>query len=294
MMDVQKEYSHVLEGRRNLVVESVRKRYRSIHEDVWVNYPAAAYILAVIDQFLQIPLKTQAPGILVHSNPGMGKTALFEKIDKTYGIASGAKSCVVSLSLQDKETDSHRKFVESTIAALTSISGVRLDATEDTLLQSIRLNGIRALAIDELNDMLLCRPVDLRKNLKWLKVLSGMPYGLILICIGTDECKNVVQSDRQILRRFDTFELKRWLDEQELRTFLNSFQGTLPLRFKSDLHTLPVARYLIKETGGILDDIVKRVRRAAIWAIKEGREKVDLDMLKLSKNIPIIDGLHCE
>lgn len=293
-MEMQEEFSHVLESRRKLVVGNVLHRYRAIQEDVWVNYPAAAYILAVIDQFLQMPLKTQAPCILVHSKPGMGKTALFEKIDKTFGVASGSKSCVVSLSLQDEETDSHRKFKEATISALTSISDVRLDHAEDAVLQAIRLNGIRALVIDELNDMLLCRTVDLKKNLKWLKQLSGKPYGLILICIGTDECKNVVNSDQQIDRRFEAFELKRWLDAQQLRSFLNSFQGTLPLRFKSDLHTARVASYLIAETEGILDSIVKRVRRGAIWAIKEGHEKVDLDMLKLAVNIPIIDGLHCE
>ncbi|MDR6924254.1 TniB family NTP-binding protein [Pseudomonas sp. BE134] len=293
-MDMQEEFSHVLEARRALVSESVIKRYQAIYEDVWVNYPAAAYILAVIDQFLQIPIGIQAPCILVHSSPGMGKTALFEKIDKTYGIASGAKSCVVSLSLQDKETDNHRKFVESTVAALTSIGNLRLDSNEDVLLQAIRMNRIRALVIDELNDMLLCRPADIRKNLKWLKQLSAWPYGLVLICIGTGDCKNVVQSDPQIQRRFDNFELKKWVDKAELRSFLNSFQGTLPLRFKSELHTLPVATYLINETGGVLDSIVKRVRRAAIWAIKEGHEKVDLEMLKLAKNIPILDGLHCE
>ncbi|ESR69806.1 hypothetical protein AXW87_15290 [Pseudomonas aeruginosa] len=88
-------------------------------------------------------------------------------------------------------------------------------------------------------------------------------------------------------RRFEKIKLKPWQASEEFESFLASFEATLPLKYPSRLYSRRNINYLLKETDGILDEILKRICNAAAYAILEGGEKITMDLLKKGERRPI-------
>jgi hypothetical protein len=280
-------YVHVTAERRHLVDAPNELRIRSIYEDVWIGYPMAAHALDLVGTFLQMPPKTQAPCLLIHGDPGMGKTTIYEKIVKKYGISSGNEKHVVSLTFEDNCVTSHKQFRSTLIEVLTS--GIYKGGESlPELAAAIKAQNVAALAIDEFHDMLYCNKIDILKNLKLIKDLSGKNFGISIIVLGIDRCKNVFESDGQMYRRFERHHLTKWSEGKDLRSFLANYQSTLPLKYPSLLHQEPLVKYLVNSTKGVLDEIVKTVCNAGAWAVINGTEQIDLDTLKLGAHRPIL------
>lgn len=280
-------FEHVIEGRRHLVEAEERLRLNVIYEDVWINYPGADYILKLIGTFLRMPEKIQAPSVLVYGDPGIGKTALFQRIARTYGFSSGVEKCVACLTLADENPENSKAFRSLVVRALTAGAYDNPNLADETLLASIRSLNIKALAVDELNDMLLCSASEVRKNIRLLKKLSGRPFGLSVIGLGTADSESVIGYEKQMDRRFEKIKLNPWQASEEFESFLASFEATLPLKYPSRLYSRRNINYLLKETDGILDEILKRICNAAAYAILEGGEKITMDLLKKGERRPI-------
>lgn len=63
---------------------------------------------------------------------------------------------------------------------------------------------------------------------------------------------------------------------EDLRDFVTRLTWSLPLREPSPVDAPKLRRLVIERTGGITLGICKAFERAAVAAIREGREKIDL------------------
>lgn len=280
-------FEHVIEARRHLVEAEESLRLGVIYEDVWINYPLANYALKLVGTLLKMPEKIQAPCLLIYGDSGMGKTALFHKIARTYGFSAGAEKCIACLTLAEENPENSKAFRSLVVRALTAGVYTNPNLADEILLASIRSLNIKALAVDELNDMLLCSPLEVRKNIKLLKKLSGMPFCLSIIGLGIADSESVIAYEKQMARRFERIHLAPWQAGTELEVFLASFEATLPLKYPSGLHSSFAINYLLKETNGILDDMLKRICNAAAYAILEGGEKITMELLRKGEIRPI-------
>ncbi len=280
-------FDHVIEERRHFVDADKPLRLSVIYEDVWINYPLADYALRMVGTLLKMPEKIQAPSVLIYGDPGMGKTALFERIARAYGFSSGAEKCIACLTLAEENPENSKAFRSLVVRSLTAGVYNNPGLADEILLASIRSLNIKALAIDEFNDMLLCSPLEVRKNIKLLKKLSGKPFCLSIIGLGIDDSESVIAYEKQMARRFERIHLKPWQAGEELERFLASFEAVLPLKYSSELYSRSTINFLLKETNGVLDDILKRICNAAAYAVLEGGEKITIDLLRKSKIRPI-------
>ncbi|WDH32411.1 TniB family NTP-binding protein [Pseudomonas chlororaphis] len=287
-MKSQLNLEHIASGRRELALLGDRVRIRNIFEDCWVNYPQVSAIRAAVRAVYEMPLKTQSQSILVSASAGMGKTSLLEKIESDLEVLRKRREAYrgyISFSLSSNPT--MRELENRISEALgVSIGRVRNGTVPETFCQLSRLRNVRLMLIDEVHNLLLVGRVDQRKNLAFFRALSSPPMSLSIIAFGTDDAFHAISSDAQLERRFQTYELPRWRENDNFRKFLATYESSLPLKKPSELWRQDCVKFLLSVTGGITDAIVKRVTRGAVWAILDGKEKIDLGCLEKAADIP--------
>jgi hypothetical protein len=108
-----------------------------------------------------------------------------------------------------------------------------------------------------------------------------------MVLIGLPEAETVFQFNPQLSRRFanrhnlSPFE---WSADvgKEFRTFLHAVESQLPLLEPSDLASEEMALRFYYASDGIVAYVMKLVRYGAHLALKQGQEKLDLNVLAIA------------
>jgi hypothetical protein len=287
-MKAELNLEHLLPVRRQLALLGDRERISKIYEDCWVNYPHVGSVRAAVRAVYEMPPKIQAQCMMISGRPGMGKTSLFKRIESDMAALrkrhADSYSCI-SFSLASDPT--LNCFEDSISEALgVPIGKIRNGLVPEAFCMLAHLRKLRLVLIDEVHNLLNAGRIDQRKNLAFLRALSSPPMSLSIIAFGVDDAVHAISSDAQLERRFQMYDLPRWRENDSFRAFLTGYEGTLPLRRSSELWQQDKVRFLIRATDGITDAIVKRVTRGAVWAILDGKEKIDLVCLEKAAEIP--------
>ena len=86
-------------------------------------------------------------------------------------------------------------------------------------------------------------------------------------------------TDQQLADRFATCELPRWKDDAAFAQLLKTFASILPLHQPSDLCHPKTRQRILSLTEGVTVRICRVLEAAAISAIADGRERIDLATL---------------
>ncbi|MBJ2180126.1 TniB family NTP-binding protein [Pseudomonas veronii] len=280
-------YEHVIPSRRHLVEADLNVRKDAIAENFWINYPQAEKILAQVRFIVDLPRTGDGYCLVIHSQPGMGKSALFRRLMMEFGMTSGATDCLAQLEIDSERARDHKTFSNDLVSALTLGTVASYSGSKKRLLNAIGARNVRGIGIDEFNNLLATTPREQLKNLIQIKTISGPPYSLVVIIFGTSECREAIEHDTQFSRRFYDSELLPWKDDEIFRTFVYSYVSTFPLQRPSVIDKPAVTKYLINETGGVLGRVVNLLKNAAWWSIIDGAERIDLDILKKGREIPM-------
>lgn len=287
-MKVAESFEHISPQRRNLVVLGDKARIRCIHEDCWINYPVVSSVRGVARALYEMPYKTQAECLLISGQAGMGKTSLCEKI----------QSDLETLRKRNKEHPSFITFSVASNPTLISledtisnafgvpIGKIRNGVIPEALCRLARLRNMRFILIDELHNLLYASRMDQRRNLAFLRALSSPPMSLSIIGFGTDDAVHAINSDAQLIRRFQLYDLPRWKENETFRSFLAGYESALPLRRPSELWRREKVKFLLIASEGVTGQIVRRITWGAIWAIIDGKEAIDLECLNKAAAMP--------
>ena len=170
------------------------------------------------------------------------------------------------------------QFFDQLLAALNAPSAghfVRGFPLQEPAVRLLHELGTRVLVIDELNSLLAGTPRQQRVFLQLLRFLSN-ELRLAIVAVGVPEARHALLSDGQLRSRFTDIELPRWSLGEDLRDFVTRLTWSLPLREPSPVNSPKLRRLLVERTGGITLGICKAFERAAVAAIRDGREKIDL------------------
>lgn len=271
---------------RGLLRLNPKQRVHEIQKDdrIWIDYPKAAMVFDIVEQFCRLPPRAQAPCLVVYGEGGTGKSSIIRQLKRDKGISQ--KSVFVALNVNPYNF----KFNELLADALGVPAGPQTHKNYSTLTaqlaEVIKLRQIKCLVIDELHDALLVTRNEQQRFLSLLKGLSNEPYGLSIVGFGTSLASSALSSDKQMSRRFQQVQLEDWKETEAFRSFLVGLEEQLPLSKPSHLDSEDIVMYLISNTYGRMDDVMKLVRAAACHAITTGLECITIDLLDKAQASP--------
>jgi type II secretory pathway predicted ATPase ExeA len=274
-------YPHLPADVRPIAALCDEDRIAHIRAERWIQHAAAGRVLGYLQEAFDQPVRRRRENVLLLGESGMGKSMLLEKFERANAVAfdeaSGAQRRPVLMVLMPPNP-TEAEFIECVLEALDAPSaghwmqGSRLRASTLRLLREL---GVKVLVIDEINSVLAGTPRQQRLFLQLLRFLSN-ELGVALVCAGVPEARHALLSDPQLRSRFSDVELPPWAPGDELRDFVNRLIWSLPLREPSPVDSAKLRALLVERSDGVTLGICKAVERAAVAAIRGGRERIDL------------------
>lgn len=259
------------------------ERIAWIRQERWIQYARAERILDLLADLVEYPPRDRMPSLVIYGTTGMGKTRIVQKFlrdNRSRFDERLGKTRVPVVSIQMPPAPHPRDLYED---ILIGMGGVFLHHTgPSTLRHRIRVLArqleVRMLIIDEIHALLAGTFREQRIMLTAIRLLAN-DLRIPLVCVGTYEANQALMTDQQLADRFDATELPAWENDQAFHQLLASFESVLPLRQPSDFRDPKVQQRILSLTDGVLVRICRLIEKAAIDAIRCGRERIDLACL---------------
>jgi hypothetical protein len=240
-------------------------------------------VINLIERMLTLPRDFEAPCLLVEASSGWGKSSLIHhmkvnrfKDDSGLIYMSYAKNANGDFNLQ----------LANTLNLPPSIMKVSSTEVSAEIQRALELRQIKGLVIDDIHDVVLAQKNFQRINLALIRSLTEGRRPISIFGLGTLASTHALNSDEQLWSRFVLSSLPKWTESEEFVSFLNSVEENLPLRQRSDLFQEKKVQYLLSQCKGNTRLVMRTIRHAAIWAVCEGIETINLDMLILGYTRP--------
>jgi hypothetical protein len=141
------------------------------------------------------------------------------------------------------------------------------------VLHLLRDIPVRVLIIDEIHHILAGHIAKQRHFLNVLKYL-GNELKMPLVGVGTIDALRAIQTDPQMVNRFEPVALPRWEMNRDFQMLLASFERILPLRQPSLLAEPALATKLLALSEGTIGELFALLVAATVRAIRSGAERI--------------------
>ena len=140
----------------------------------------------------------------------------------------------------------------------------------------------KVLVIDEVHSL---QAGTVREQARFLNMLRflGNELRIPLVCVGTQQARNALRTDEQLVRRFELFALPPWRNDEDFAGLIGSLLRTLPLRRPSEISDRAL-KCIVEATGGITAGIFSLMTKLAIAALESGEERI------LSSSVEILNS----
>lgn len=278
--------SHLSPETRAVAELNDDQRFAHLAEDHWIDYPRAREALQQLERLLRCPERTRMPGLLLHGESNVGKSMIIQKFlrahpAREFNAETGLLQVDV-LAVEMPSAPQERRLYGQLLMALNAPyrPGDRLAAVEYTALTLLRKVSPRIIVVDEVHNLLAGTAHEQRASLNLLKFLSNA-LKCVIVIIGTRDALAAIQTDAQIASRFPSFELPRWEENEDFRSFLAGYERQLPLKQPSRIaSTRSMVSAIMSATGGITGQISDLLSRAAEAAIRAQKECITPDLLQ--------------
>lgn len=248
----------------------------------WIGYESANIILENFDKALNYPTKNRMPNFLLVGDSNNGKTALLNKfLSKNQSFVNDLQEMEIPVVfIQAPPEPDEKRFYNSILEEIFAPykTSERVESRQQRVLHLLRKMKTKAIIIDEIQHVLAGTISKQRTFLNVIKYLAN-ELKIPLICSGTREAFNVIQTDPQLSNRFKPFVLNRWgADEQFLR-LLASFEQTLPLLKASALIETSIAQKILQKSEGLIGEVNTILELSTTLAIESKLEKINHSVL---------------
>lgn len=280
MMENTAHIESLTKGARSVIEGTLEERIRKCREDVWIPYPMADKIIEELEMLFDHPKKDRMPNLLITGGTNNGKTSILNRFYKNHpDYTTSASNVVPIIHFSAPISPSENALYEKILDFLRMPYGVNDSASrkEYQVLNVLRNIQTSIIVIDEFQDIYHGVLREQRKFLAAIKHL-GNELKIPIIAAGTLEVQRTLSADPQMANRFETFRLDTWKLDEGFARLIMSFEKTLPLKEPSNLHKLNARARLHYLSEGILGELATVLKRAAIYALNNGKEHIDIDM----------------
>jgi type II secretory pathway predicted ATPase ExeA len=274
---------HLNEATSKLLSLSDIERQRKLKANKWIPYPQALEAMKQMTELLHHPTTHRMPNLLLVGDTGSGKTSILKQFlhqHKEYSRQGDGQLIRPVLFLQTPQEPDERIFYEKILSAL-GVPWAKKDRTsfkQQQVIHNIRNMEVKLFIIDELQHILAGNTSKQRLFLNVIKYLSN-ELQISFVGAGIRSALNAVQHDEQLENRFEPFILENWKKDMEFLRLLASFERVLPLKNPSKLTQDKITYKLLAMSHGYIGDISNILKKAAVVAIEENIERINLDIL---------------
>lgn len=251
----------------------------------WIPYSGARIAYNRIEELFADPRQQRPENLLLLAPTGNGKSFVLERFRDNHPPSDNPDGEAVSVPVlhteipEEPTLDALRVAILKKLFAPTNPRNNRADRRAEVFEVLARV-GLKALLVDELHNLLFASALEREKTLAFLRAV-GNELRVNVVAAGTQDARRILQSDAQLLNRFELCRLALWRDSPDFRVLLASFESLLPLRKPSGLgEDDDLAKFVLAKSDGVIAELSKLLRRAAVNAIESGAEAITLKGLK--------------
>lgn len=280
--------THLTENTKRFVNSSTdEERIKAAKEFRWIGYSDATKILKKMDDLVDYPKSSRMPNLLLVGDSNNGKTVLLNRFHKKHQAFvvedENGYSKVVNpvLIVQAPPEPDEKRFYNIIFEKLYAPykTSERIEQRHLRLIKLLKELEVKVLVIDEIHHVLAGTQAKQRLFLNVLKYLSN-ELQIPLICAGTRDAFNAIQTDPQISNRFEPKVLPRWTNDAELKKLLISFESIMPLKKQSNLIENSMTNKILAISDGLIGEISKIIQLSTILAIESKVEKITPNILE--------------
>jgi Bacterial TniB protein len=281
------DLSHLHQDAQRVARLPAEERLRHVRADRWIGYSRASDAVSRLETLYEWPGKQRMPNLLLIGPTNNGKSMIIEKFRRAHPpVSHPDHETIPVLTVQMPSEPSVTRFYVALLAAMGAPlrPRQRLAELEQATLTLLRTVGVRILVIDEFHNV-LAGPGNVRREFLNLIRFLGNELRIPLVGVGTREAYLAIRSDDQLENRFEPFALSRWEPNEEACSLLASFATSFPLRRRSGIATVEMARYLLTRSEGTIGELTHLLTDAAAAAIDSGEEAINERTLLMAQSV---------
>ncbi len=276
------DYSHLMEGLWPLLDKPIEKKIHYILSDRWIGYSRANEILQKMDDLLTHPKIDRMPSMMVIGATNNGKTQLLNRFLKNHPPSrnyGGEKIIAPVIGIEAPPGPSDSAFYGAILKRLYErVPKSSGDDIRDKACEVLEKVQTRVLVIDELHNILAGSSKKQQLMLNAIKYVSNT-LNMSIVGGGIESLINAVSVDSQLQNRLKPQRLPLWRDDEEFESLLESYEFILPLKEPSNLTSTRLANKILAMSEGTIGEISALINEAAIYALKKGDERINVDAL---------------
>ena len=274
---------HLSPATRALLDLTDHERQNAILANKWITYTRAQQVAQKMNDLLLHPPMHRMPNLLVVGDTNNGKTELLQRFvdaHSSYTREHDGRLVWPVLYIQAPVEPDERRFYNAILDETSTPyrKADRVDRKLRQVLQVLRHLDVKMLIIDEIQHVLAGTLAKQRLFLNVLKYLSN-ELKIPFVGAGIRTAQNAIRHDEQLANRFEPVLMQRWSMGQEYLRLLLSFERSLPLRKASNLVEDDIAYKILSMSDGLLGEVSKILKRAAVCAIDNKSECITVELL---------------
>lgn len=278
------KYPHLAPDIEAIADQSADDRIKHIKtKKIWIGFTEAKAIYSRMIELLETKEADQPGHMAILGDSGSGKSFTFTKFASamTEKYADFENSIVPVLRIQQPVEPKEGRLYDSILreARVPSRTNLNPAKKQNLVTRIVTELGVKVILIDDAHDAI---EGTARQQKLFLTVLRNLAISTdtILIYAGLPTFETFLTHDLQMKRRVEIYHLPVWGKSKALASFLDAYEHRLPLRKPSNLRAEAFVHELHEMTNGVLDFITKILKDAACRAIRDGSEKIDMNLLK--------------
>lgn len=275
------DYAHLSPEVVPILQLTTFERIEFCQTDRWIGYTRAIQIVRQLDDLLAYPKSLRMPNILLVGRSDNGKSSILHHFLSRHPFIMREDGKpgfnVVWIAMPATPTES--SFWSEILWSLNIVHRERdpLEKKRHQAFEALEYANVRMIAIDEFNHLANAGK-DAGRLLAAIKNISSA-LRVPIVASGTHAAINALNTDPQMKSRFEPAVLERWKLDFEYLRFLASYEMLLPLAEPSNLAERELAPVIYGMAGDTIGGTVKLLKNAAAHAIRNGRERIDADVL---------------
>lgn len=277
-------------------------RIDAILKDGWVNYSRSKQVLDSLEMLLKFPKNYRMQNLLIMGESNNGKTSIARRFLKNHQpyIAT----------FMDEETNTpyesvvrpvimiqcphipHEKSLYYNILEQLNLpyrKTTRAEFLKQTIISAFKDMNVKIIIMDEIHHILSGSAAKQREFLNLIKYISNEAQ-VSIVALGTTEASFALKAERQLDTRFDKIVIPKWQYDEDFLKLLLTIEKMIPLNNPSKLAQPEISRLIFQMSNGIIGEVFKIVRLAAVKSIETGEEQITVKGLKALNYVSPFDS----